>query len=1096
MANEYLLSEYADEAALQKQTAFILQSFDTIEAKAKTVGIALKDVFGNLNNTNVGTKQIIEDFKKMEVAAGDVVKVTKTSTDALKQQNITLTETAKLTKEVTASLQQNVETRRRLQNTMQSYLKDQKEDLALLKAGTITRAEYNKRITESQIKIEQYKNRITDLDREIKKQTATEGQRHKEVIANLTREEKLQKQVYESERNSLGRAQALILLYTEQKKKLNLATADGARLNESYNKAIQKSNAFILANADAETKRSKNVGNYAAAAQLIVNALEKEKIKLQALTGSYQNFTSQLQLSRTVVTGFGTALANPTAFKETQSNLLATTSKISLLKSEIQESRTRIEGFNRKLKDVELKKYATESDKATDSTEKLGSSFVKSGGKAFSFLRTLANIIPGLGIGGLIGILVEPIIAATKALFGFGEVSEKVRMQQEANAAAYKSAADNVGEEVAKVTVLKAVLESENTTRLQKKTALEDLKGVNADYFGQLDLEGDKVKGLENAYDAYIQKLLRSITAKASIEQLTAVIREQVNIAAKLNQKGFGEGSKTAANLTDYDILYAVRKFNLDFGAANKERSVLSGEQLKLIADLLNKEASINELTKRIQGGIQDVFEPKGDKTGKKGTAQLQALKEETNTEFEIYKIRQERKLKNFDDDIKSDKLHYLDKLIALKNYVEASQELIDRQEKEDIRKKEEAAAREIKRLNEEKKGKDPAQVARLNENIKIIEENLQQDILLIQAQAADKSVELSRNASKVKEGILADQLKREKELYDEYAKNEQDVLDKTNDRYKKALEKRLKDEEAAAKKRVELEKELQGKKVQLAEQAERFLFSLGEASFTRQLNAIRDLKDAAEAKAARDIEIANASTATEEEKAAQIAIINARLQYQKDALDKKARDTEVQKAKFQRAQQIFEIGITAIKSIAAIKAQAAILLANPLTAALAPIALAQIPIVLGGAALGIAGVLAQPIPRFFRGKKKGEPYKGPAFVNDHPDGRTKEAIVREDGTIEMPEGRNVLTHVNPGDVVHPDRDAFLKDLQRTALRNTARVANGKINEAGYVSAMTAALKSELQQNSKYLKQIANKPAGDFHLHLESQDYFNLKVNW
>ena len=988
MANEYLLSEYADEAALQKQTAFILQSFDTIEAKAKTVGIALKDVFGNLNNTNVGTKQIIEDFKKMEVAAGDVVKVTKTSTDALKQQNITLTETAKLTKEVTASLQQNVETRRRLQNTMQSYLKDQKEDLALLKAGTITRAEYNKRITESQIKIEQYKNRITDLDREIKKQTATEGQRHKEVIANLTREEKLQKQVYESERNSLGRAQALILLYTEQKKKLNLATADGARLNDSYNKAIAKTSGFIKANADEVTKQAKNVGNYA---------------------GSLGGF------------------------------------------------------FN----------------------------------KLFGSLRTLANIIPGLGLGGIFLFGYEAIVKSISALGIFNSRLSDSKRQTELLASANEAFAQSAGQEVAKLEVLYAVATNVNLSMKARKDAVDELQKQYPEYFKNVGDEIILQGKAKDAYDAAKIAILEKAKAQAIEGELAKLATKELAVQQKQNdlqkertkeiekqnkinaRKATTKDDKELRGLDQFNSISAVTRTNSTLNDLNKDLEEIAKDREFLLSKI-----TVAPTSKDSKGG-----------SGKNSFA-LQALKEETNTEFEIYKIRQERRLKNFDDEIKSDKLHYLDKLIALKNYVEASQELIDRQEKEDIRKKEEAAAREIKRLNEEKKGKDPAQVARLNENIKIIEENLQQDILLIQAQAADKSVELSRNASKVKEGILADQLKREKELYDEYAKNEQDVLDKTNDRYKKALEKRLKDEEAAAKKRVELEKELQGKKVQLAEQAEQFLFKLGEASFTRQLNAIRDLKDEAEAKAARDIEIANASTATEEEKAAQIAIINARLQSQKDALDKKARDTEVQKAKFQRAQQIFEIGITAIKSIAAIKAQAAILLANPLTAALAPIALAQIPIVLGGAALGIAGVLAQPIPRFFRGKKKNEPYKGPAFVNDHPDGRTKEAIVREDGTIEMPEGRNVLTHVNPGDVVHPDRDAFLKDLQRTALRNTARVANGKINETGYVSAMTAALKSELQQNSKYLKQIANKPAGDFHLHLENQDYFNLKVNW
>ncbi len=79
--------------------------------------------------------------------------------------------------------------------------------------------------------------------------------------------------VNESERNSLERAQKLILLYTDQKKKLNLATAEGVRMNENYNKAIEKANAFIIKNADVETKRAKNVGNYASSLAPLFNNL-------------------------------------------------------------------------------------------------------------------------------------------------------------------------------------------------------------------------------------------------------------------------------------------------------------------------------------------------------------------------------------------------------------------------------------------------------------------------------------------------------------------------------------------------------------------------------------------------------------------------------------------------------------------------------------------------------------------------------------------------------------------------------------------------------------------------------------------------------
>jgi len=91
----------------------------------------------------------------------------------------------------------------------------------------------------------------------------------------LNKEIKLQAQLDASERNSLQRAQLLINKYTLEKKKLNLATEEGRRLNESYNKAIEKANNFILKNADAETLRTKNIGNYKVVVQGLTPEIEK-----------------------------------------------------------------------------------------------------------------------------------------------------------------------------------------------------------------------------------------------------------------------------------------------------------------------------------------------------------------------------------------------------------------------------------------------------------------------------------------------------------------------------------------------------------------------------------------------------------------------------------------------------------------------------------------------------------------------------------------------------------------------------------------------------------------------------------------------------
>ncbi|PKP02052.1 MAG: phage tail tape measure protein [Bacteroidetes bacterium HGW-Bacteroidetes-6] len=89
-------------------------------------------------------------------------------------------------------------------------------------------------------------------------------------------------------------------------------------------------------------------------------------------------------------------------------------------------------------------------------------------------------------------------------------------------------------------------------------------------------------------------------------------------------------------------------------------------------------------------------------------------------------------------------------------------------------------------------------------------------------------------------------------------------------------------------------------------------------------------------------------------------------------ALDEKkaAEDAKIKKRAgiFEKAMTAGQIGITAIKDTAAIKMQAAVLAANPLTLGYVPAALAQIPIVIGTAALQTGLALAKPIAEYSKG--------------------------------------------------------------------------------------------------------------------------------
>lgn len=223
-------------------------------------------------------------------------------------------------------------------------------------------------------------------------------------------------------------------------------------------------------------------------------------------------------------------------------------------------------------------------------------------------------------------------------------------------------------------------------------------------------------------------------------------------------------------------------------------------------------------------------------------------------------------------------------------------------------------------------------------------------------------------------------------------------------------------------------------------------------ANLTSQKNALEEQNKKNEQKAARDIEIVNASGDSEERKAARVALINDRLAKQKQQIADREKNAELQKARFDKAKAIFDIVVSTASAV--VKALPNI----PLSIAVGALGLAQ---------LGIA--LGTPLPKFFRGKDKNNKYEGWATVNDNPDRKTSEIIVREDGSLEMPMGRDVLTFLGRNDQVIPDANEFMRNR---ALKDVANVRTGHSNnDVGYGQIMI----QRLDRQNILLDRIANK---------------------
>lgn len=284
MAEFDKISSYIDEASLQKETEFFLSQLKRLEEGSVSTADKLKSSFTNLFSPQSTTKNVVDDMKNLQLTTANYQKVL----EALAPQMDKLT----------------AKQREQLKQINEQY-----------KAEEAIRQGAKESVKLIQTEIAQSAKKEAAMS-----ELASTIARNKAEQMALNRELKLAANVQNAERNSLERAQALILKYTNEKKKLNLATEEGRRVNESYNKAIERANQFILKYADSETRRTKNVGNYSKSAQIIVEALEKEKKKLEELEKTrirvqtateLKKLDEQIENSRKVVEGFTRVTSQP-----------------------------------------------------------------------------------------------------------------------------------------------------------------------------------------------------------------------------------------------------------------------------------------------------------------------------------------------------------------------------------------------------------------------------------------------------------------------------------------------------------------------------------------------------------------------------------------------------------------------------------------------------------------------------------------------------------------------------------------------------------------------------------------------------------------
>lgn len=435
--------------------------------------------------------------------------------------------------------------------------------------------------------------------------------------------------------------------------------------------------------------------------------------------------------------------------------------------------------------------------------------------------------------------------------------------------------------------------------------------------------------------------------AKNEVDQLTAD-----------NQKKRAEGRVTDEEYTKADAALSARRSEIwKQEAENGKQQILVYRQIQLQKDKDQRKAE-EDAKKRGEDARNAAKDAKA-----RADAELQAR-------FSLKEIE----LKNIIDTAKeiadNEDESLVKRFAALKVFYSASAELIN------------LNAELQKKLGE-----------KTQTELKVIEAQRNADILALDKQLGEERIKIVKSFTKEWEA-------EEKRVGDAIEKGIEDRFKRFLEYLKKrkaAQDETTKEEEDKLKKKAELEK-------QLASELTTLTFTLFTASYERQKNAVQDQINALEDRKQKEIEVANATISNTQDRAAAIAIIEARAAAQKEELQRRQKEFDIKKAQFDKAQAIARI----------IQETAVALISSSIKPAL-------IPLVIAISAAQLANVIAQPIPKYKHGKNVGsmkDLYEGPAWVDD---GGRPEAIIREDGTVEVGGNKPRLTHLKKRDIVLPD---------------------------------------------------------------------------
>ncbi len=203
------------------------------------------------------------------------------------------------------------------------------------------------------------------------------------------------------------------------------------------------------------------------------------------------------------------------------------------------------------------------------------------------------------------------------------------------------------------------------------------------------------------------------------------------------------------------------------------------------------------------------------------------------------------------------------------------------------------------------------------------------------------------------------------------------------------------------------------------ASQLAQAIGSIGSAIHQRRLDEINEEQNALEERYQKEQDLIRQAYTNQVDQQQKLAEAEKRYNAQKHQLQEQEKQERIKQARFEKEASIASIILNTAAAV--VKALPSI----PLSIAAG---------VIGAAQLAVA--IATPLPRFFKGKNADDNYEGFAWVDD---GGRPEAIIRENGEVEIGTNKPRITYLGAKDIVLPD-------ARQLAWNSTISAANKAIH--------------------------------------------------